>query len=83
MDRIREIVDRVAGTNVTVLIHGENGVGKEIVARTLHLNSLMRDKPFIKVNCAALPEKFLESELFGYEKDPSPVSIVRSLENLS
>jgi two-component system response regulator AtoC len=68
MDRIREIVDRVASTNVTVLIHGESGVGKEIVARALHLNSPRRDKPFVKVNCAALPEKLLESELFGYEK---------------
>jgi len=68
MDRIRKIVDRVASTNVTVLIHGESGVGKEIVARSLHLNSPRRDKPFVKVNCAALPEKLLESELFGYEK---------------
>jgi two-component system response regulator AtoC len=68
MDRIRELVNRVASTNVTVLIHGESGVGKEIVARALHLNSPRRDKPFVKVNCAALPEKLLESELFGYEK---------------
>jgi two-component system response regulator AtoC len=68
MDRIREIVDRVARTNVIVLIHGESGVGKEIVARALHLNSPRRDKPFVKVNCAALPEQLLESELFGYEK---------------
>ncbi len=68
MDRIREIIDQVATTDVTVLIHGESGVGKEIVARTLHLNSPRSDNPFIKVNCAALPEELLESELFGYEK---------------
>ncbi len=68
MDRIREVIDQVAATDVTVLIQGESGVGKEIVARALHQNSPRRDKPFIKVNCAALPEKLLESELFGYEK---------------
>jgi two-component system response regulator AtoC len=68
MSRIREVIDQVAKTDVTVLIQGESGVGKEIVARTLHLNSSRRDKPFIKVNCAALPEELLESELFGYEK---------------
>jgi transcriptional regulator with GAF, ATPase, and Fis domain len=68
MNRIKEIIDQVAGTDVTVLIHGETGVGKEVVARVLHLNSPRRDKAFIKVNCAALPEQLLESELFGYEK---------------
>jgi len=68
MDRIREVIDQVAYTDVTVLIQGETGVGKEVVARALHLNSPRRDKPFIKVNCAALPEQLLESELFGYEK---------------
>jgi two-component system response regulator AtoC len=68
MTRIKEIIDQVAGTDVTVLIHGESGVGKEIVARALHFNSLRRDKAFIKVNCAALPEQLLESELFGHEK---------------
>ena len=68
MDRIREVIDQVANTDVTVLIQGESGVGKEIVARFLHLSSLRKDKPFIKVNCAALPEELLESELFGYER---------------
>jgi two-component system response regulator AtoC len=68
MQRIKEIVDQVANTDVTVLIQGESGVGKEVVARSIHLNSSRRDKPFVKVNCAALPQELLESELFGYEK---------------
>ena len=68
MHRIKEIIDQVANTDVTILIQGESGVGKEVVARSIHLNSIRRDKPFIKVNCAALPSELLESELFGYEK---------------
>ncbi len=68
MQRIKEMIDRVANTDVTVLIQGESGTGKEVVARSIHLNSSRRDKPFIKVNCAALPSELLESELFGYEK---------------
>jgi len=68
MGRIKELIDQVAKTDATVLIQGESGTGKEIVARALHLYSLRRDKPFIKVNCAALPDNLLESELFGYEK---------------
>ena len=68
MHRIKEIIDHVANTDVTVLIQGESGVGKEVVARSIHQNSFRKDKPFIKVNCAALPHELLESELFGYEK---------------
>jgi two-component system, NtrC family, response regulator AtoC len=68
MRRLNEMVDRVAATNVTVLIWGESGVGKELVARTLHQRSLRRERPFVKVNCAALPVELLESELFGYER---------------
>jgi two-component system response regulator AtoC len=68
MHRIKEIIDQIANTDVTVLIQGESGVGKEVVARSIHLNSFRREKPFIKVNCAALPSELLESELFGYEK---------------
>jgi Nif-specific regulatory protein len=68
MRRIKEIIDQVANTDVTVLIQGESGVGKEVVARSIHLNSFRREKPFVKVNCAALPQELLESELFGYEK---------------
>ncbi|HVJ16774.1 MAG TPA: sigma-54 dependent transcriptional regulator [Polyangiaceae bacterium] len=62
------ILDRVADTPTTVLITGESGTGKELVARALHENSSRKDKPFIKVNCAAIPRDLMESELFGYER---------------
>jgi len=68
MRRIKEVIDQIANTEVTVLIQGESGVGKEVVARSIHLNSHRNEKPFVKVNCAALPRELLESELFGYEK---------------
>jgi len=68
MHRVKEVIDQIANTDVTVLILGESGVGKEVVARSVHLNSIRKNKPFVKVNCAALPEELLESELFGYEK---------------
>ncbi|MCZ6782432.1 MAG: sigma-54 dependent transcriptional regulator [Proteobacteria bacterium] len=68
MREIREIIDQIADTDVTVLIQGESGVGKEIVARTVHADSSRSAHAFVKVNCAALPEELLESELFGYEK---------------
>ncbi|HWP35580.1 MAG TPA: sigma-54 dependent transcriptional regulator, partial [Thermodesulfobacteriota bacterium] len=68
MREVRQIIDQVAKTDVTVLIRGESGTGKELVARTLHAQSNRKDKPFVKINCAALPEELLESELFGYEK---------------
>jgi two-component system, NtrC family, response regulator AtoC len=68
MAEVRELIDRVSDTDVTVLIRGESGTGKELVARALHEHSLRKDKPFVKVNCAALPTELLESELFGFEK---------------
>ena len=68
MQKIHQTLEQIADTDVTVLIQGESGVGKEIVARTAHDVSTRAKKPFIKVNCAALPEQLLESELFGYEK---------------
>jgi two-component system response regulator AtoC len=68
MRRIREVINQIGDTDVTVLIQGESGVGKEIVARAIHSISTRRDHPFVKVNCAALPEDLLESELFGYEQ---------------
>src|SRR5215216_3193675 len=68
MAEVRDLIERVSDTDVTVLIRGESGVGKELVARALHDQSLRKDKPFVKVNCAALPTELLESELFGFEK---------------
>jgi len=68
MLRIKELIAQIANTDVTVFIQGESGVGKEIVAREIHQGSPRKDKPFVKVNCAALPSELLESELFGYER---------------
>jgi two-component system, NtrC family, response regulator AtoC len=68
MQPIRDLVAKVAVTNTTVLLRGESGVGKEVVARALHKGSPRAAKQFLKVNCAALPGELLESELFGHEK---------------
>lgn len=68
MIEVYKSIGRVAAQNVTVLIRGESGCGKELVARALFQNSERRDKPFIAVNCAAIPDQLLESELFGHEK---------------
>jgi DNA-binding NtrC family response regulator len=67
-NQLRKLIRRVAQTNATVLIQGENGTGKELVAHAMHRNSNRKDGPFIKLNCAALPENLVESELFGHEK---------------
>ncbi len=68
MHRFMALVDRVAGHTETVLITGETGTGKELIARTIHESSNRRSRPWVDINCAALPENLVESELFGYEK---------------
>ncbi|RLB85979.1 MAG: sigma-54-dependent Fis family transcriptional regulator [Deltaproteobacteria bacterium] len=68
MHDLFEIIRKVAPTTTTVLIEGESGTGKELAAKSIHFNSLRRDKPFVAVNCSALAESLLESELFGHEK---------------
>ncbi len=68
MLRIYGMIEKVARTNSTVLIRGESGTGKELVAKALHNTSRRREKPFVAINCAALPQNLLESELFGYVK---------------
>ncbi len=68
MQEIFATVVRVAGTRATVLLAGESGVGKDMIARAIHHHSPRRDRPFVKINCTALPENLMESELFGYEK---------------
>src|SRR5438067_6191488 len=67
MEEVKMTIEQVADTNATVLVRGESGSGKEVVARMIYSNSSRRDKPFVKVNCAAIPSELLESELFGYE----------------
>ncbi len=68
MRRVEQLCDRVADADVPILLTGESGVGKDVVARELHARSSRRDRVFVKINCAALPETLLESELFGYER---------------
>jgi two-component system response regulator GlrR len=68
MQRVLEVVSRIAKTDSTVFIHGESGTGKELIAKAIHLASERKDKSFVAINCAALPETLLESELLGHEK---------------
>jgi len=68
MNKIKTIIDEIAKTDITVLIKGETGTGKELLAQMIHSNSPRKDKPFVKVNCAAIPKGLLESELFGFDK---------------
>ncbi len=68
MKRVLEMVSQIAKTESTVYIHGESGTGKELIAKAIHLTSERKNKPFVAINCAALPETLMESELFGHEK---------------
>jgi len=68
MQEIFATIERVAPSRATVLLAGESGVGKDLIARAIHFHSPRRDRPFVKINCTALPENLMESELFGYEK---------------
>ncbi|MBU1173835.1 MAG: sigma-54 dependent transcriptional regulator, partial [Alphaproteobacteria bacterium] len=68
MARVVKLADQVAGSEASILITGESGTGKEVMAKYVHARSRRADKPFISINCAAIPEQLLESELFGHEK---------------
>ncbi len=77
MQQVQQLIAKVAPTDSTVLILGETGTGKELVARAVHEQSLRAEKPFVAINCGALPENLIESELFGHRKgrSPGPTSI--------
>ena len=79
MLELRSLADRIAPSNASVLITGESGVGKEVMARYVHKKSKRADKPFISVNCAAIPENLLESELFGHEKGAFTGAVARRI----
>jgi two-component system response regulator AtoC len=79
MENVRRVIDTVAHLDCTVLVRGESGTGKELVARALAAPSIQQGKPFVKVNCAALPAELLESELFGYERGAFTGAVQRKL----
>ena len=77
MQEVYKAIGRVASTDATVLIRGESGTGKELVARAIYQHSVRSDKPFLVINCVAIPETLLESELFGYEKGAFTGAVTR------
>ena len=79
MDAVLSLADQIAGSEASILITGESGTGKEVLARYVHRKSQRSDKPFISVNCAAIPENLLESELFGHEKGAFTGAIARRI----
>src|SRR5689334_14020488 len=68
IQKVKELINQVANTQASVLIYGESGTGKELIARNIHAQSPRCNEPFIAINCGAIPEDLLESELFGHEK---------------
>jgi DNA-binding NtrC family response regulator len=79
MKQVIALADQIAGSDASILITGESGVGKEVLARYVHKKSARADKPFIAVNCAAIPEQLLESELFGHEKGSFTGAVARRI----
>ncbi|MBP7901242.1 MAG: sigma-54-dependent Fis family transcriptional regulator [Spirochaetes bacterium] len=79
MEEIRGIIDKAASTNARVFITGKNGTGKELIAKAIYRKSKRSDKPFIKVNCAAIPDDLIESELFGHEKGAFTGAVARRI----
>ncbi|MCF8010430.1 MAG: sigma-54 dependent transcriptional regulator [Clostridiales bacterium] len=79
MQEVKQLINQVAHSNANILISGESGTGKEVAAITIHQNSSRKDGPFVPINCAALPEQLMESELFGHEKGAFTGAVSRKL----